>query len=587
MSDGATVAMAAAAWTGAVLSHPGPLSLGVAAIGIALVLRRPAILAGGVLALTSALGASAWSGLGRDEAAVSVAGWVTLVTDPADVSGAVQADVRLGRRRLDAWARGDAARAIAARSAGDRVLIRGRTRPVPAASVKRLAVRHIGARLTVDSVHDTRRATGIFGLSNALRRRLVDGARSLPPDDHALFTGVVLGDDRAQRAVVVDDFRAAGLTHLLAVSGQNVAFTMLLVSPLLRLLRRRARVVAALGVLAVFGTVTRWEASVISASAMAGVAIVATARGQRQTVVRVLALAVTGALLLDPMLVHAAGFRLSVAATAGIAVLAPRLADAIPGPRWLRAAVAVPLAAEVAVAPLLVGMFGPVPLVSLPANLAAAPLAGPLMAWGMAAGLVAGFTPLWVGALLHVPTTALTSALAAVARTAAGAPIPAVGPAGVGIIAGLVGLWLLARSTRARVVAALLGFALCSAHVVLSRPGSLWARPLASGVTAWRSGGATVVAIGGARPADALAGLRLAQVRGIDVVVLTTDAAGATLAAILDRHRIGMVVVASRSRFAGTRVRAPGARLRVQGLTVDLRPSARGLTLAVARAPPE
>jgi competence protein ComEC len=44
----------------------------------------------------------------------------------------------------------------------------------------------------------------------------------MPPDDAALFRGLVVGDDRAQSDAMIERFRASGLSHLTAVSGQNV-----------------------------------------------------------------------------------------------------------------------------------------------------------------------------------------------------------------------------------------------------------------------------------------------------------------------------------------------------------------------------
>jgi len=61
--------------------------------------------------------------------------------------------------------------------------------------------------------------------ANGVRRTLVAGAAPLSPVQRSLFTGLVIGDDRAQPAGLADDFRGAGLTHLLAVSGQNVGDT--------------------------------------------------------------------------------------------------------------------------------------------------------------------------------------------------------------------------------------------------------------------------------------------------------------------------------------------------------------------------
>src|SRR5262249_3914154 len=145
---------------------------------------------------------------------------------------------------------------------------------------------------------------------NDVRHTLARGARSLPPGRRALFTGFVLGDDRDEPPEVADDFAATGLTHLLAVSGENVAFVLALAGPLLRRLGWRGRLAVGLAVLLLFGLVTRWQPSVLRAVAMAGLAMVATLTGRPQSPVRLLALAVAGLVLIDPLLVMSLGFRL-------------------------------------------------------------------------------------------------------------------------------------------------------------------------------------------------------------------------------------------------------------------------------------
>ena len=63
------------------------------------------------------------------------------------------------------------------------------------------------------------------------------------------------------------DLSDSQLTHLLAVSGQNVAFTLALAGPVLRRLRIWPRLGATLVVLALFGLATRFEPSVLRAAA--------------------------------------------------------------------------------------------------------------------------------------------------------------------------------------------------------------------------------------------------------------------------------------------------------------------------------
>jgi competence protein ComEC len=80
-----------------------------------------------------------------------------------------------------------------------------------------------------------------------------------------------------------------------------------------------------------------------------------------------------------------------------------------------------------AVAPLLTAVFGPISLASLPANVLAAPAAGPVMVWGLTAGLVAGLVGGPVAGLLQLPTRLLLAWIEAVALAAARWPIVSLG----------------------------------------------------------------------------------------------------------------------------------------------------------------
>jgi competence protein ComEC len=129
-------------------------------------------------------------------------------------------------------------------------------------------------------------------------------------------------------------------------------------------------------------------------------------------------------MLVDPMLVRSVGFLLSVGACTGIALFARPLAARLPGPRPLAEAVAVTAAAQIGVAPVLIPVFGPLPLATLPANLLAVPAAGPILVWGMRAGVVAGTLPPAAATVLHLPTRLLIGWVASVAHVCAGLPLP-------------------------------------------------------------------------------------------------------------------------------------------------------------------
>jgi competence protein ComEC len=321
---------------------------------------------------------------------------------------------------------GDAVGRLAVLAAGDEVVVRGWLRPLEAYDV-RLRWEHAAARLDVLEVVAMTPSAGVLAtVANTARGVVLDGTDVLPTEERALVAGFLLGDTRDLPPPVLEQFRDAGLSHLLAVSGANVAFVLALVGPFLRRSPRALRVVVTLGVLAVFGAMTRWEPSVLRACAMAACAVVAIHVGRPARGIRVLALAVTVLLLVDPFLVRSVGFQLSCGASAGIALLAVPFATRLRGPAWLRESLGTTAAAQVGVAPVLLPVFGSIPLISLPANLLAVPLAGPLTVWGLTAGAVAGlvrdFAPP-VASLLQLPTQLLAEAVLGLADLASAVPL--------------------------------------------------------------------------------------------------------------------------------------------------------------------
>ena len=207
-------------------------------------------------------------------------------------------------------------------------------------------------------------------------------------DDAALFSGLVIGDDARESPAMVTAFRSSGLSHLTAVSGENVIFLLAAASPLLRRLRPWWRWGATVALIAWFMVLTRFEPSVLRAGVMAMLASSSFVLGRQQSVIRLLAWTISILVLVDPMLVWSVGFWLSTGATAGVCLVAPPLARRLPGPSWLRVPISVTLGAQVGVALPSWLVFHRLPLVSLPANLLAVPVAGFVMLFGIPAGLL-------------------------------------------------------------------------------------------------------------------------------------------------------------------------------------------------------
>jgi competence protein ComEC len=524
-----TVVVALAAWWSPAVSP----WVAVAVLVVTAVFRRPAmvILTAGLLA--ACLGARAWQG-DRPAAPGPFSSTATLVDDPQDVAGAVVAEVRARGHHFEVWAHGQSASVLADRQAGQRIQVQGRVAPRPPdddLDARRHVVGVVTAAQLIAVPGDGPLVAGV----NALRGVLLAGARPLSADQRSLYGGFVLGDVRGQSPVVADDFRGSGLSHLLVVSGENVAFVVAVAGPLLRRLGPRARWVATVAVLIVFAALTRFEPSVLRATAMALIGVTAWSLGRPASGLRVLGLAVTALLLIDPMLVGVAGFQLSVAASAGIIVAARPLAEQLPLPGWLARPAAVTLAAQVAVSPILIAFYGGLPVATLPANLLAEPAAGLLMGWGMTAGALAGLVGGHLAAVLQLPAGALVWWVESVARWGAAVPLGQIGAVGLALGAALA--WMAVRAGRrgrARLARASwlglvgvlawpgLGLALVGAaapaHLALGRSGELWTG---------RSAGRPAVLVLGPRPQprDLLDGLRGAGIGRLDLVVVPTGSA--------------------------------------------------------------
>ena len=394
-------------------------AVGLVAVASTIACRRPTLL---VVCLIVGL-CGAWRAQVSWDQAVPrhtgpYAGWVTVVGDPAPFGNGLRVTVEIEGERFDAWAYGSSRRRLIDRQAGETVYVEGQRR-VNISNVRRAQLRHVVGRFELHVVGDWHEGSPLYRTSSRVRtalRRTAESAMGAP--DAGLFTGLVIGDDARQSAGMIAAFRASGLSHLTAVSGENVAFVIAAASPLLRRLRPWWRWAATLTLIGWFMALTRFEPSVLRAGVMAMLASSSYVLGRQTSVARLLALAVTLLVLIDPMLVWSVGFWLSVGATAGVCVIAPPLAERLPGPRWLRAPLAVTLGAQLGVALPSWLVFHRLPLVSLPANLLAVPVAGFVMLFGIPAGLLSALVPP-LAPLVMAPCTAATRWVAAVAYLAA------------------------------------------------------------------------------------------------------------------------------------------------------------------------
>ena len=335
-------------------------------------------------------GSSAWREVPVIDGACS--GNATVRTDPTWVGNGVGVVLELHGKRYRVIAHGAPGAHLANRLAGEHVMVTGTCSKTTGPYSRYDRITHVVGRMTVQSVsEDFSEGSIAVRAANRMRVALRDGVALMPRNLQALFAGLVIGDDRDQSREMVSQFRASGLSHLCAVSGQNVAYLLAALSPVLRRLRRNGRFIAVLMILAWFVLLTRAEPSVLRAAVMAGLVAVNAASGTSMNARTILASTVIVLLVLDPMLAWSVGFALSVGATAGLAWLSARLGNII-GRHGMLAAT---LAAQVGTMPVSFFVFGYVPVVSLIANPLALWVAGMVMMVGLPLALLASLlTPL-------------------------------------------------------------------------------------------------------------------------------------------------------------------------------------------------
>jgi competence protein ComEC len=227
-----------------------------------------------------------------------------------------------------------------------------------------------------------------------LRQRAQDGlGRGMPAREAALARGFVLGQDEAIDPKTKDEFRRAGLSHLLAVSGQNVTLLALLAMPVLAAFGAplRERLLWVLGLIAVYVPLTGAGPSIQRAAVMGAAGVLATFGGRRGSRLYGLGLALLVTLAIDPGIAADVGWQLSFAAVLGILLLAAPLREAAMARlgrgdlrRALAEGIAVTVAATVATAPLIAFHFETFSTTTLVANVLAMPAVAPAMWLGMA-----------------------------------------------------------------------------------------------------------------------------------------------------------------------------------------------------------
>lgn len=430
-----------------------------------------------------------------------------------------------------------------------------------------LARQGVHVVLRASSWRETGRRGGVAGLGDRLRDRVelavsrgTDGLR------RAIVLGVVLGEDEGLPRAVQDDFRASGLYHLLAVSGQNVAFIAGGVLGLGWLLRvpRVGRELLTLGAIAGYVLAVGWQPSVVRAGVAGALASLAWLAARPRDRWHFLVLGALVLLAWTPTTLYEPGFQLSFAAVAGIFVGVPRARrrlEGYPVPTWAVDVLSVSLVCGLVTAPIVLFHFDRAPVYTVPANA----LAFLAMPWVLGLGLLAAAAD-----PVSPPVAAALAWLAGwgaawldlVARSVASLPGAQVGSRSALLVGVVLALgWVAARGARSALgrrpelpLAAFGTILLVAVWVLAARPEATWTAPDGLRVTFLDVGQGDAVLLEtasvrilvdqGPPEADVAGQLLRMGVRSLSAIVLThpeRDHVGGA-AEVLRRLRVGTVL---------------------------------------------
>lgn len=287
---------------------------------------------------------------------------------------------------------------------GDAVHVQGTVRTPEAFTTETGRVFEYGGYLMKDGIHyEFVRANVVSVGENTgspvvrallgVKRAWLDAvSQTVPEPSASLLGGVVIGAKRSLGEMWLDAFRDTGIIHIVVLSGYNLTLVALFIVWLTRPFSRNVRLVLGIASIAGFALMAGASATVVRASVMAILAMLAHFLARPYAILRALILAAFLMVLIHPFLLFFdPGFQLSCIATLGLVLGAPlieRYMTHIPQAFELRTIVAATLATQCAVLPLLLYSIGEVSLVAPLVNVLVLPVVPFVMAVGFVVGLL-------------------------------------------------------------------------------------------------------------------------------------------------------------------------------------------------------
>lgn len=295
---------------------------------------------------------------------------------------------------------------------------------------------------------DSGRGSLVRNLTGGIRAEISQVlVSSLGTKTGGLAAALLVGDRTKLHPQTVTDFRTAGLSHVLAISGLHIAMIggIVMAASVWIIGRQRQFYLVAPGLMVWFyAALAGFTPSVTRAAIMFSVYLLARLLGRQRSILPPLALAAAIMVIIDPAILGSISFQLSFGAVLGIALFSSRIAERVSGglidsnnipepfQRPLVGIVygmSVSLAATIATAPLVAFHFGEIPLWGIPSTLLVVPML-PLFIGGSV--LLVGLDVLGAGTVtfVNLPAQATGSYLSLVAGAFSGLPAEPIGANG-------------------------------------------------------------------------------------------------------------------------------------------------------------
>ncbi len=246
-----------------------------------------------------------------------------------------------------------------------------------------------------------------FRMLYAFRNWIAERVTVLFPEPHAaLLLGLLVGGRQGIPEDVQADFKTTGLTHLVAISGYNITLLLTMISLFLCWLPPQYRFLPAVFFIAAFTLLTGATASVVRASVMGVLGLLATQMGRTRLPRLTLLWAASLMLLINPkQLWYDPGFHLSFLALLGVTEISPLLEKPmrfLPEHFGIRDSLRLTVAAQIATIPWSLHLFGSLSVIAPLSNLLAPPVVPIAMASGFLGVLGSALSESF-GRLIGVP----------------------------------------------------------------------------------------------------------------------------------------------------------------------------------------